>query len=219
MNTFYRDFLPEEEHVRVEHLEPFDEYEEFSLKCSHYFICVATRGSCCDMSNNMNAASQTETKTKYSEGSENEKGKDENDGQLEKTTVKISTLTTLSETDKTNPYQRSNENDSSNHSNGIDRIQVFGHAACRLADDDTVVVTGGFGEVKRKHSRWQHVVVYGMNSETMKTVVPRVTDCYPGNSNSKGNLVNYEDFFFREASYCLYQTRFVLKYLSEFIYT
>ena len=151
------------------------------------------------MSNNMNAASQTVTQTKYSEGSENEKEKDENDGPLEKTTVKMSTSTKLSEIDKTNPYNRINENDSSNHSNRLDSIQVFGHSACRLGDD-TVVVTGGFGEVNRKHSRWQHVVVYDMSSETMETIVPRVADCDPENSNSKGNLVNYEDLFIREAS-------------------
>ena len=187
MNTFYRDFLPQEEHVRVEHLEPFDEYEEFSLKCSHYFICVATKGSCCDMSNNMNAASQTDAKTKYSEELVTKERKDKDDVQLEKIPVKISTLTKSAEIDKTNPYQRSNENDSGNSSNNVDSIQVFGHAACGLADG-TVVVTGGFGEVKRKHTRWQHVVVYDMNSETMETVVPHVvTDCDHQNLGKLGS--------------------------------
>ena len=187
MNTFYRDFLPEEEHVRIEHLEPFDEYEEFSLKCSHYFICVATRGNCSDMSNNMNAASQTDAKTKYSEEPITEEVKDKDDAQLEITPVKISTLTKMAEIDKTNPYQRSNENDSGNHSNSVDSIQVFGHAACALPDG-TVVVTGGFGEVRRKHTRWQHVVVYDMNSATMETVVPHVTtDCDPENSDKPGS--------------------------------
>ena len=184
MNTFYRDFLPQEEHVRVEHLEPFDEYEEFSLKCSHYFICVATKGSCCDMSNNMNTASQTDAKTKYSEELVTKERKDKDDVQLEKIPVKISTLTKSAEIDKTNPYHRSNEN---NPSNSVDSIQVFGHAACGLADG-TVVVTGGFGEVKRKHTRWQHVVVNDMNSETMETVVPHVdTDCDPEHSKKRGN--------------------------------
>ena len=203
MDTFYRDYLPDEEHIRVEHLEPFDEYEEFSLKCSHYFICVATRGSCCDMSKNMNAAKEV---------------KEKDDAQVEKTPLKISTLTKSADIDKTNPYQRVNENGSVYHSNRIDSIQVFGHAACRLTDD-TVVVTGGFGEVKRKHTRWQHVVMYDMNSETMETIVPRVTDCNPENSNSKGNVLIYEDLFIIEASYCPHRPRFLLKYLSEFIPT
>ena len=184
MNTFYRDFLPQEEHVRVEHLEPFDEYEEFSLKCSHYFICVATRGSCCDMSNKMNAASKTDGKIKYGEEQITGEGKDKDDVRLEKTPVKILTLTKSAEIDKTNPYHPSNEN---NPSNSVDSIQVFGHAACGLADG-TVVVTGGFGEVKRKHTRWQHVVVYDMNSETMETVVPHVvTDCDHQNLGKLGS--------------------------------
>ncbi|KAI5936758.1 tRNA wybutosine-synthesizing protein 4 [Manis javanica] len=45
MNEFYRRFLPEEECRRVENLEPFDEFEEWHLKCSHYFILAASRGS------------------------------------------------------------------------------------------------------------------------------------------------------------------------------
>ena len=189
MNTFYQDFLSDEEHVRVEHLEPFDEYEEFSLKCSHYFICVATRGSCCDMSNNMYAASQADAKTKYVENTVTEEVKEKEDAQVKDTPLKISTLTKSAEIDETNPYQRSNENDSGCHSNRVDSIQVFGHAACRLTND-TVVVTGGFGEVKRKHTRWQHIVVYDMSSETMETIVPRVADCDPENSINRGNFVN-----------------------------
>lgn len=44
MNEFYRQFLPAEERRRVENLEPFDEFEEWHLKCSHYFILAASRG-------------------------------------------------------------------------------------------------------------------------------------------------------------------------------
>ncbi|XP_076012442.1 tRNA wybutosine-synthesizing protein 4 [Genypterus blacodes] len=45
MNDFYLGFVPEEERSRVESLEPFDEYEEWHQKCSHYFILTASRGS------------------------------------------------------------------------------------------------------------------------------------------------------------------------------
>ncbi|XP_059199036.1 tRNA wybutosine-synthesizing protein 4 [Centropristis striata] len=45
MNDFYLQLLPEEERRRVESLEPFDEYEEWHQKCSHYFILTASRGS------------------------------------------------------------------------------------------------------------------------------------------------------------------------------
>uniref|UniRef100_A0A8C0G6Q3 tRNA wybutosine-synthesizing protein 4 n=1 Tax=Chelonoidis abingdonii TaxID=106734 RepID=A0A8C0G6Q3_CHEAB len=38
MNEFYASFIPEDERRRVQALEPFDEYEEWHLKCSHYFI-------------------------------------------------------------------------------------------------------------------------------------------------------------------------------------
>uniref|UniRef100_A0A7N6B3Z6 tRNA wybutosine-synthesizing protein 4 n=1 Tax=Anabas testudineus TaxID=64144 RepID=A0A7N6B3Z6_ANATE len=46
MNDFYLGLIPEEERCRVENLEPFDEYEEWHQKCSHYFILTASRGSC-----------------------------------------------------------------------------------------------------------------------------------------------------------------------------
>ncbi|XP_016283801.2 tRNA wybutosine-synthesizing protein 4 [Monodelphis domestica] len=42
MNEFYRGFLSAEERRRVEMLEPFDEFEEWHLKCSHYFILAAS---------------------------------------------------------------------------------------------------------------------------------------------------------------------------------
>lgn len=45
MNDFYLGLVPEEERRRVERLEPFDEYEEWHQKCSHYFILSASRGS------------------------------------------------------------------------------------------------------------------------------------------------------------------------------
>ncbi|CAK6967690.1 tRNA wybutosine-synthesizing protein 4 isoform X1 [Scomber scombrus] len=45
MNDFYLKLVPEEERHRVERLEPFDEYEEWHQKCSHYFILTASRGS------------------------------------------------------------------------------------------------------------------------------------------------------------------------------
>ena len=40
-NVFYN--LPIEERERIEKLEMFDEYEEFILKCCHYFVLVATK--------------------------------------------------------------------------------------------------------------------------------------------------------------------------------
>ncbi|CAJ1078943.1 tRNA wybutosine-synthesizing protein 4 isoform X1 [Xyrichtys novacula] len=45
MNEFYLGLVTEEERIRVESLEPFDEYEEWHQKCSHYFILTASRGS------------------------------------------------------------------------------------------------------------------------------------------------------------------------------
>ncbi|XP_075773424.1 tRNA wybutosine-synthesizing protein 4 isoform X1 [Pelodiscus sinensis] len=44
MNEFYVGFIPEDERQRVQALEPFDEYEEWHLKCSHYFILAASKG-------------------------------------------------------------------------------------------------------------------------------------------------------------------------------
>ncbi|KAK9402772.1 tRNA wybutosine-synthesizing protein 4 [Crotalus adamanteus] len=44
MNEFYGHFVPREEQKRIQALEPFDEFEEWHLKCSHYFILVAYKG-------------------------------------------------------------------------------------------------------------------------------------------------------------------------------
>ncbi|XP_072335487.1 tRNA wybutosine-synthesizing protein 4 isoform X1 [Scyliorhinus torazame] len=44
MNEFYVGFIPEQEKQRIELLEPFDEYEEWHLKCSHYLILSASKG-------------------------------------------------------------------------------------------------------------------------------------------------------------------------------
>lgn len=45
LNEFYRRLLPADERRRVETLEPFDEFEEWHLKCAHYFILAASRGA------------------------------------------------------------------------------------------------------------------------------------------------------------------------------
>ncbi|KAJ8255237.1 hypothetical protein GJAV_G00202630 [Gymnothorax javanicus] len=45
MNRFYMDLVTEEERQRIENLEPFDEFEEWHQKCSHYFILTASKGS------------------------------------------------------------------------------------------------------------------------------------------------------------------------------
>ncbi|KAL9968447.1 hypothetical protein ACROYT_G026824 [Oculina patagonica] len=49
LNFFYYDTLPKEEKVRLEDLEPFDEFEEWHLMCSHYMVLSAFKGSCQDI--------------------------------------------------------------------------------------------------------------------------------------------------------------------------
>ena len=46
MNYFYNIVVPEDERSRVESLEPFDEYEEWHLKCAHYVLLTAFSGNC-----------------------------------------------------------------------------------------------------------------------------------------------------------------------------
>jgi len=46
MNYFYNVVIPHDERSRVELLEPFDEYEEWHLKCAHYVLLTAFNGSC-----------------------------------------------------------------------------------------------------------------------------------------------------------------------------
>ncbi|KAJ6652299.1 hypothetical protein lerEdw1_012752 [Lerista edwardsae] len=44
LNAFYRGFVSAAEKQRIQALEPFDEFEEWHLKCSHYFILAASKG-------------------------------------------------------------------------------------------------------------------------------------------------------------------------------
>ncbi|XP_063806858.1 tRNA wybutosine-synthesizing protein 4 isoform X2 [Pseudophryne corroboree] len=44
MNKFFMCYVPDAEKLRIDSLEPFDEFEEFHLKSSHYFILVASNG-------------------------------------------------------------------------------------------------------------------------------------------------------------------------------
>ncbi|KAM9019549.1 tRNA wybutosine-synthesizing protein 4 isoform 1-T1 [Ara ararauna] len=44
MNEFFTCCTPEDEQQRMQTLEPFDEYEEWHLKCSHYFVLAASKG-------------------------------------------------------------------------------------------------------------------------------------------------------------------------------
>ncbi|KAM6290495.1 tRNA wybutosine-synthesizing protein 4, partial [Porphyrio hochstetteri] len=44
MNEFFTCCTPEDEQQRVQALEPFDEFEEWHLKCSHYFVLAASKG-------------------------------------------------------------------------------------------------------------------------------------------------------------------------------
>ncbi|KAL4224096.1 Leucine carboxyl methyltransferase 2 [Mactra antiquata] len=46
MNEFYSTLLTQEEHDRIERLEPFDEHEEWNLKCAHYMVLLGYQGSC-----------------------------------------------------------------------------------------------------------------------------------------------------------------------------
>lgn len=49
MNYFYNVIVPEEDRSRVESLEPFDEFEEWHLKCAHYVLVTAFHGSCLEL--------------------------------------------------------------------------------------------------------------------------------------------------------------------------
>ncbi|XP_030643412.1 tRNA wybutosine-synthesizing protein 4 [Chanos chanos] len=44
MNQFYFGLVSELERQRIENIEPFDEFEEWHQKCSHYFILTAAKG-------------------------------------------------------------------------------------------------------------------------------------------------------------------------------
>ncbi|CAH1801413.1 unnamed protein product [Owenia fusiformis] len=47
MNEFYYNILDMDETERMKNLEIFDEFEEFHLKCYHYVVVCAYKGTCC----------------------------------------------------------------------------------------------------------------------------------------------------------------------------
>ena len=46
MNEYHENLIEEMEWTRIQGLEPFDEYEGFHSKCSHYIILAASKGCC-----------------------------------------------------------------------------------------------------------------------------------------------------------------------------
>ena len=46
MNEFYDQYVSLDEKNRLRHLEPFDEFEEWHLKCSHYLLVSGSKGLC-----------------------------------------------------------------------------------------------------------------------------------------------------------------------------
>lgn len=46
MNDFYARCVPDDEKQRMCGLEPFDEFEEWHLKCTHYVLLIGTKGTC-----------------------------------------------------------------------------------------------------------------------------------------------------------------------------
>ncbi|XP_031565212.1 tRNA wybutosine-synthesizing protein 4-like [Actinia tenebrosa] len=52
MVSFYKS-LPTDEHQRIQQIEPFDEFEEWDLKCFHYIILAGFKGDCKMLSQKM----------------------------------------------------------------------------------------------------------------------------------------------------------------------
>ncbi|XP_066301529.1 tRNA wybutosine-synthesizing protein 4-like [Branchiostoma lanceolatum] len=50
MNNFFTTLIPREEKLRVDSIEVFDEFEEWHLKCSHYAVVCAFKGSAVSLS-------------------------------------------------------------------------------------------------------------------------------------------------------------------------
>ncbi len=146
MNTFYRKYISPGELKRVESLEPFDEYEEFLLKCSHYFMLIATKGSCVDISKSLNDSVNTPGSSNLFHGT-----------QPENQSNKPVSMKELS-IDSTN----------------ASTVSVFGHSVCDLSDG-TVAIIGGFGEVDRRHCRFQSITLYDTHSGSLTHIMPDIS--------------------------------------------
>ena len=148
MDTFYRKYLPSEELKRVESLEPFDEYEEFSLKCCHYFMLIATKGTCIDISKSLNVSENTPESSDSFHGAQSYN--------LSNNHVSMKELSTAPTLDST--------------------VCVFGNSVCDLSDG-TVIIIGGFGELDRKHCRFQDVSLYDTHTGRLTHITPDISAC------------------------------------------
>lgn len=152
MNHFFFNALDSAEHQRLLRLEPFDEFEEWHLKCGHYILLTAAKGSCVSLLHQIwpqNDSDRSADDVGAIKGEILQKFEPACDISVPNGPGHAPKLSTLS------PM---------NYLSGqpdLEWSQTFGHASNRikLGNEDYVVSCGGFGMNGNHHSRIQSVVL------------------------------------------------------------
>ncbi|XP_070554287.1 tRNA wybutosine-synthesizing protein 4-like isoform X2 [Ptychodera flava] len=150
MNELFFDILSLEERQRIEKIEPFDEFEEWQLKCSHYVVI-------CSYAGNMTALSNRVFSPKS----------------MQRPHCPTSMLTTPGQavSDRTN--HGSEVQMFWRRPDGCRPIRRFGHATCQV-ESGHVIVTGGFGDTRcsGKHERLGDIEIFDPETQQVYNVRP-----------------------------------------------
>ena len=172
MNHLYFTVLPEEETTRIKQIEPFDEFEEWHLSCTHYILLTATKGSCSQLLHKL--------WTFYSEVSTSDVGKTESlqSSQLGHWVHVEDGICRMSSPNNAIEGSPGPEDPVLNWTlrflpDGSEWCQRYAHQATPLPDSK-ILITGGFGQVMLRHSRIQHVNIF--DNTTSRVVPVTVTD-------------------------------------------
>lgn len=146
--------LAEEEKRRVEHLEPFDEYEEWNLTCGHYMLLAAYKGDCCQLQKYV-IAQQSHTPSDC-------------DAVTGEQQDHVSQNLQQSGVDHENHSQKCDtvllEISWRIFDEAVERFKMFSHTVNCLGNG-IILCVGGFGERDKKHGRIKDVVLYSTDTK------------------------------------------------------
>lgn len=141
MNELYYNALDENERNRINKIEPFDEFEEWHLKCSHYFIVIAQNSSTLNFMNYLKSI------------------KNYFPNYLEKQEQNHLHLSEIKD-DKLNSLFTYVEYPEIDLREKISNIQRWAHASAK--SHSKIAIFGGFGG--NKHSRLNDVIIFDLHS-------------------------------------------------------
>ena len=191
LNYLYHHYLTREERRRVAQLEPFDEWEEWTLASGHYMVMTAVRGDgeniVKEMTDKLRMGETLDTKGAIFGKGENIKRNivancDMQDYSTSHGHAYHARKTVALPTEPNSIILQENHAKIET-SKGLDSLRLvrntqisdsesvcfrrFGHTACQVGRKVSII--GGFGEHKNGHSRVKDLIVYDMDSNVVSS--------------------------------------------------